>query len=175
MQLCHDCCFCDRSFTVCFTLLLSVVLMLHTTVSTMSLLFLGKKEANYSCWKLFVAPWCPTDVAATKIHHSPFFWQVLIKHLDLTGSCAVCLQGSCSSILWTTQRNGGMCSSAPASAPSGWTICAVEPGTRSSWPPRTVWAQGASVRSLRPRPMEEVSGGVKTVVDMSDAGDKEKN
>lgn len=76
---------------------------------------------------------------------------------DLT--CCVILQGLCCSILWTTQRNGGMCSSAPASVPSGWTTCAVEPGTRSSWLPRTAWARGASVRSLRLRPMEEVRGG----------------
>lgn len=56
-----------------------------------------------------------------------------------------------------------MCSSAPASVPSGWTISAVELGTRSSWLPRTVWAQDVSVRSLRQRRMEEVSGVEKSV------------
>ncbi|KAI9527388.1 hypothetical protein NQZ68_030840, partial [Dissostichus eleginoides] len=61
----------------------------------------------------------------------------------------------CCSTRWTTRRSGGTCSSAPVSAPSGWTTCAVEPGTRSSWPPRTAWAQDASVRSSRPRHMEE--------------------
>lgn len=77
-------------------------------------------------------------------------------------NCVVRLQDLCCSILWTTQRSGGMCSSAPASAPSGWTICAAEHGTKSSWRPRTASARVASARSSRPRRTEEVRGGCRS-------------
>lgn len=49
-----------------------------------------------------------------------------------------------------------MCSSARVSGLSGWTISAVELGTRSSWLPRIAWDRGASVKSLKLRHTEEV-------------------
>lgn len=113
---------------------------------------------------LIVAGCCPlVSNRCSSIRNPPqplifLIYSCVLEHLYLTQSCGIS-QVLCCSIPWTTQRNGGMCSSAPVNVPSGWIISAVERGTRSSWPPRTAWAQGASVRSLRPRLMEEVRGG----------------
>lgn len=49
-----------------------------------------------------------------------------------------------------------MFSSVLASALSNWTTCAVGPGTKSSWLPRTALVPDVSVRSLRQRLTGEV-------------------
>lgn len=76
------------------------------------------------------------------------------------------------SILLTTQKNGKMFSSVQVSVPSNWTTCAVAPGTKSSWLPRTASEPDASARSSRQRLMGEVrcwEGGDKKLLQVEKA------
>lgn len=70
-------------------------------------------------------------------------------------SC-VLVQATFCSTLRITASSGGTSPSVPVSAPIGWRILSVAPGTSSHSQPRMQWGQDASVRSLKQRLMGKV-------------------
>lgn len=57
----------------------------------------------------------------------------------------------------TTVSSGAVFPSAPANVRTVWRTWSAAPGTNSPWRPRMQWDQGASVRSLKLRPMGKVA------------------